>query len=147
MTKTARSYPLLVILALLALPLILTLAQSRGAHSQAQTIPTPVITRIVTATRSATPTPLSVSTLFVDADATGNDNGTSWEDAFTTLQPALDAAVPGDAIWVAAGTYTPTHEFSPGDPRSATFQLKNGMALYGGSTRRWATSSGRTATG
>ncbi len=33
---------------------------------------------------------------------------------------------------MAAGIYTPTYEYSPGDPRSATFQLKNRVALYGG---------------
>ena len=69
---------------------------------------------------------------YVDADATGDNNGTSWDHAFTTLQPALDAAVATDQIWVAAGVYTPTQESSPGDPRSATFQLQNGVALYGG---------------
>jgi hypothetical protein len=72
------------------------------------------------------------NTIYVDADATGVNNGSSWEDAFTTLQPALDVAVVGDQIWVAEGIYTPTNEFSPGDLRSATFQLKNGVALYGG---------------
>jgi hypothetical protein len=72
------------------------------------------------------------STIYVDADAVGANNGTSWEDAYTDLQPALDGAVIGDQIWVAEGTYMPTHEFSPGDPRSTTFQLKNGVALYGG---------------
>jgi predicted outer membrane repeat protein len=40
--------------------------------------------------------------------------------------------VDGVEIWVAEGVYTPTLEFSPGDPRSATFQLRNGVALYGG---------------
>ncbi|HNS50128.1 MAG TPA: right-handed parallel beta-helix repeat-containing protein [Anaerolineae bacterium] len=72
------------------------------------------------------------NTIYVDADATGGNDGTSWQDAYTTLQPALEEAALSDEIWVAAGTYTPTHEFSPGDPRSATFQLKNGVALYGG---------------
>jgi len=71
-------------------------------------------------------------TIYVDADATGANNGTSWEDAYTDLQPALDGAVIGDQIWVAAGIYTPTYLSSPGDSRSATFQLKNGVALYGG---------------
>jgi parallel beta-helix repeat protein len=72
------------------------------------------------------------NSIYVDADATGLNNGNSWEDAFTTLQPALDMAVVGDQIWVAEGIYTPTNVFSPGDLRSATFQLKNGVALYGG---------------
>ena len=76
---------------------------------------------------------LAQGTIYVDVDATGGANdGSSWEDAYTTLQPALDEAVAGDEIWVAEGTYKPTYEFIPGDPRSATFQLKNGVALYGG---------------
>ena len=70
--------------------------------------------------------------IHVDADATGTNDGSSWTDAFTTLQPALDAATATDQIWVASGVYTPTLESSPGDPRSATLQLKNGVALYGG---------------
>ena len=42
---------------------------------------------------------------YVDADATsGGNNGSSWADAFTELQPALDAALSGDQIWVAAGS-------------------------------------------
>ncbi len=76
--------------------------------------------------------PAAGGVIYVDADAAGANNGASWEDACTGLQPALDGAAAGDQIWVAAGIYTPTHESSPGDPRSATFQLKNGVALYGG---------------
>jgi hypothetical protein len=72
------------------------------------------------------------SIIYVDADATGANNGASWTDAFTTLQPALDTAVAYDQVWVAAGTYLPTHEFIPGDPRSASFQMKNGVEIYGG---------------
>ena len=51
----------------------------------------------------------------------------SWANA-CTLQTALTSAVSGDEIWVAAGTYKPT----TGTDRSATFQLKNGVAIYGG---------------
>jgi hypothetical protein len=76
--------------------------------------------------------PLPPAIICVDQDATGANNGTSWIDAFTTLQPALDAAKIGDQIWVAEGTYLPTREFISGDPRSVSFQMKNGVAIYGG---------------
>jgi len=75
---------------------------------------------------------LAQGTIYVDVDATGTNDGSSWENAYTALQPALDEAVAGDEIWVAAGTYTPTYLSDPSKPRSATFQLKNGVALYGG---------------
>lgn len=71
-------------------------------------------------------------TLYVDADAAGLGNGSSWDDAFTTLQPALDAAGAGYQIWVAAGVYTPTAEHGGSGARYRSFQLKDGVALYGG---------------
>ena len=70
--------------------------------------------------------------LYVDAAAAGANDGSSWTDAFTALQPALEAARSGDQIWVAAGTYTPSLESTPGDPRSACFGMRNGVAIYGG---------------
>lgn len=66
--------------------------------------------------------------LFVDAYATGAGNGSSWENAFTDLQAALFAAQPGDHVWVALGTYKPTNGYN----REVSFQLKNGVQLYGG---------------
>jgi len=57
---------------------------------------------------------------YVDDDAIGANTGTSWADAFTTLQPALAAAQPGDQIWVAAGTYV------------GNFTLAVEVGLYGG---------------
>lgn len=53
--------------------------------------------------------------------------GDTWANA-CALQTALTNAVSGDEIWVTAGTYKPT----TGTDRNATFQLKNGVALYGG---------------
>src|SRR5262249_31855014 len=48
------------------------------------------------------------SVWFVNDDAAGRNSGRSWADAYTDLQSALAAAVPGDEIWVAGGTYKPT---------------------------------------
>ena len=63
----------------------------------------------------------------VDGDATGANNGTSWANAFSDIQSALGGSSCTE-IWVAAGTYKPT----TGTERSATFQLKDDVALYGG---------------
>lgn len=67
-------------------------------------------------------------TMFVNDNATGANNGTSWTDAFTDLQSALAVACTGAEIWVAAGTYYPT----TGTDRNATFSMKNGVGIYGG---------------
>ncbi|MCK4658556.1 MAG: hypothetical protein KAV82_03455 [Phycisphaerae bacterium] len=70
--------------------------------------------------------------LFVDATATGANNGTTWADAYTELRDALAEAGTSEwitAIWVAAGTYTPAEA---GGDRSASFELLNGVAIYGG---------------
>ncbi|GAB5417526.1 MAG: hypothetical protein Crog4KO_07980 [Crocinitomicaceae bacterium] len=42
---------------------------------------------------------------YVDLDATGSNNGTSWADAFTNFQDALNVSCDNDTIWVADGTY------------------------------------------
>lgn len=51
---------------------------------------------------------------FVDASASGDNNGSTWEHAFTSLQSALDVAVSDDEIWVAKGTYKPEYDYGLG---------------------------------
>jgi len=63
---------------------------------------------------------------YVKHDAAGANDGTSWEDAYVLLQSALTAAISGEEIWVADGTYV------PGLARTDTFQLKSGVNVYGG---------------
>jgi hypothetical protein len=69
--------------------------------------------------------------MYVDANATGTGNGTTWGSAFTDLGVALSvAACPlVEELWVSAGTYTPA---PPGGDRNATFQLAEGVSIYGG---------------
>jgi predicted outer membrane repeat protein len=74
-------------------------------------------------TASAAPKPI-----FVDVDASGANDGSSWADAYVDLQDGLSAATSGRQVWVAAGVYTPGNA---GD-RTATFQLKDGVSVYGG---------------
>ena len=58
----------------------------------------------------------------------GTGNCLSWANA-CTLQTALTGATDGDEIWVASGIYKPTTD---GADRAATFQLLEGVAVYGG---------------
>ena len=74
-----------------------------------------------------------VKTYYVDADAAGADDGSSWENAFTSLPYALDVALSGDEIRVAKGTYRPNDGvITTGDERELTFQLKSGVRVKGG---------------
>jgi hypothetical protein len=68
------------------------------------------------------------TTIFVRSTASGANNGTSWTNAFTSLQSALSAAASGDEVWVAAGIYKPTATAD----RTISFALKNGVGVYGG---------------
>ena len=56
---------------------------------------------------------------FVDADATGANDGSTWADAFADLRDALAASTPGDEIWVAEGTYLFALPGSPGACKDA----------------------------
>jgi hypothetical protein len=67
--------------------------------------------------------------IFVKWDANGNNDGTSWDDAFVDLQDAIDVAVAGDEIWTARGTYYPSGN---GSGRHSHFNLKNCVEIYGG---------------
>ncbi|MEO0768531.1 MAG: DUF4114 domain-containing protein [Cyanobacteria bacterium J06649_4] len=64
--------------------------------------------------------------IFVDQNASGNQDGRSWQSAFTDLQAAIALATDGDEIWVAQGTYV------PGQSRSDTFAISNAIDIYGG---------------
>ncbi len=65
--------------------------------------------------------------IYVKSTANPGGNGSSWVAAFKYLQDALTIAKSGDQIWVAAGTYKPGT-----GSRNTTFQLKEGVRIYGG---------------
>ena len=76
--------------------------------------------------------------IYVDHDANGLNDGSSWENAYTFLQDGLSYARSdpnADEVRVAQGTYKP--DANSADPngsgdRYATFELINGVALKGG---------------
>ncbi|MEN6307312.1 MAG: chitobiase/beta-hexosaminidase C-terminal domain-containing protein [Anaerohalosphaeraceae bacterium] len=74
----------------------------------------------------------TVGVIYVNASAQGTHSGMSWMDACTTPQAALETAVSGDEIWVAAGIYKPSKMVGGTGERFKAFQLKNGVKLYGG---------------
>jgi len=67
--------------------------------------------------------------IYVKADASGNDDGTSWVNAYTNLRVALEEAEAGDEIWVAAGTYLPVVGKAE---RSDRFLIPDEVKVYGG---------------
>ncbi|HPO61758.1 MAG TPA: choice-of-anchor Q domain-containing protein [Candidatus Kapabacteria bacterium] len=70
--------------------------------------------------------------IFVDTSKSDANNGLSWANAKKTLQAALDLASSGDQIWVKAGKYLPTNQLGGTGERFRTFQMKNGVEIYGG---------------
>ncbi len=70
--------------------------------------------------------------VFVNLNASGANNGTSWANAYTNLQTAL-ANTPSGEIWVARGTYQPVecNPCSQAD-KEISFQIPPDVQLYGG---------------
>jgi len=65
---------------------------------------------------------------YVNANATGNNDGTSWVDAYTNLQVAFGNVGPGDEIWIASGTYKPSTS-----SRNTYYVIdKADLKIYGG---------------
>jgi internalin A len=70
---------------------------------------------------------------YVDCQALGKNNGSSWTNAFPSLQDALRIARHGDEVRVARGVYTPDRGIGirRGD-RYVPFELKDGVLMKGG---------------
>ena len=71
-------------------------------------------------------------TYYVHGQASGANDGSSWTNAFNSLQAGIDAAATGDSVWVAAGTYFPTAKFNGDSARNATFYINKDILLFGG---------------
>ena len=76
--------------------------------------------------------PLGAQVIYVDADAPGANDGSSWDNAYQDLQSALEVAIAGSVIKVANGTYRPSVPFVKGIPPTVTFALPDRVTLQGG---------------
>ncbi len=79
---------------------------------------------------------LNAQVIYVDADATGSNDGSSWQNAYNDLSVAIAAAQSGNQVWVAAGVYYPTSQpayaVGSADKKFNHFTLKNGVSIIGG---------------
>lgn len=75
--------------------------------------------------------------IYVDESATGANDGSTWQDAYNYLQDALNdpCLMIYQQIRVAQGTYKPDQDTAGNvtrEDRNETFELINGVAIYGG---------------
>ncbi|MHA7842493.1 MAG: T9SS type A sorting domain-containing protein [Winogradskyella sp.] len=76
--------------------------------------------------------------VYVDIDATGNNDGTSWANAYNSLHDALNNTnTAGAEVWIAEGTYTPSSASTP-------FLNQYGLNIYGGFVGTEVTKADRT---
>jgi hypothetical protein len=94
-----------------------------------------MVTVSVPARGLSTVIPFFIRPIYVNLAARGAYNGTTWANAYTNLQTAINAAGAGAQIWVKADTYKPTSYLDPkvtNNLRSRSFVLKGGVSVIGG---------------
>lgn len=67
--------------------------------------------------------------IYVDLDALGMNDGSSWNDAYQDLQAALAQAPAFSQIWVAEGTYRTA---AAGGDEASVFAMRSQVKLFGG---------------
>jgi predicted outer membrane repeat protein len=67
---------------------------------------------------------------YINVSATGTNTGTSWANAFTTINAAYTKVSAGDTLWIARGTYLATTDTD----RLKSMYFKDGVKVYGGFT-------------
>lgn len=71
--------------------------------------------------------------IYVNQNASGNNSGTSWYNAFRNLESAIESASTGDQIWVAQGTYFPADVWNgEGDGWKVSYLIDKDIEIYGG---------------
>lgn len=73
---------------------------------------------------------------YIKPTASGTGDGRTWADAASDLQATINAALPGDSIFIAAGVYKPQKDASgnasPTNSRNKVFFTRTGVSLFGG---------------
>jgi len=68
----------------------------------------------------------SYSQVYVNHSASGANDGSTWENAFTNIYDAFNSAEEGDEVWVAQGTYIAA------ESRTNFVTLNKNIQIYGG---------------
>lgn len=68
---------------------------------------------------------LASAQVYVNPGASGTNDGSTWTNAYTDLQTAIDSADAGSELWIIAGTYV------PGDVATG-FAIRQSLTLLGG---------------
>lgn len=64
--------------------------------------------------------------VFISANASGNNDGTSWTDAYNDINNALSITATNKEVWVTAGTYKPS------STRTSSITVNANTQIYGG---------------
>lgn len=79
---------------------------------------------------------ITAQTIYVNPQASGANDGTSWANAYTDLQVAINNAPSGASLWLRSATYYPIRDTTGSansDPRNNMFYiLRKTLYIYGG---------------